>query len=88
MQFADVAGIIKPDSDSHYLLKNCHCGSDDVVYLSRRACGGNVVTWQVKCLHCNAHTKSTHIRHDAQIAWNTRQHIIFDKEVKTWAKAR
>lgn len=71
-----VVEYIKPEPDSQYLLKACDCGSNEAVYLQCKDPLGNL-SWRVKCLRCNAHTESSFpIRHDAQIAWNTGQHII------------
>lgn len=73
----DVAGKIKPDPDSQYRLKQCDCGSSEVVYLSCDDPFGGLA-WRVKCMECGQETLCCCYknRHAAQIAWNTGQRAI------------
>lgn len=75
MTFTDVVEMSKPNPESQYRLKNCSCGSDEVVYLHCKDVFGHLV-WRVKCMDCMAETaRSFPIKHDAQIAWNTGEDI-------------
>lgn len=65
----DVIEIKKPDPDSHFLLRPCKCGSDNVAYVHYEAKGGEA--WRVKCFDCGyVVDKGNKARHDAQINWN------------------
>lgn len=68
MKLDDAIEIKKPDPDSHFRLRPCKCGSDNVAYV-RYTNGGDA--WRVSCFDCG-HTvdKGHHDRHDAQVVWN------------------
>lgn len=69
--FDGVVEMTHPAPDSQYRLKNCDCGSSEVVYLHCKD-GDSDFSWRVLCLKCKAQTISAYpIKHDAQIAWNT-----------------
>ncbi len=72
----DVVEMQKPDSVSQYRLKDCSCGSGEVVNLLCKDPFG-LLEWRVKCMSCGADTICRYpIKHNAQIAWNTGVNII------------
>jgi len=71
MVFDDVVAMDKPKEDSQFRLKNCTCGSGEVVYLHCVDPFGHL-EWKVKCTDCMRETLHTFpIKHDAQACWNT-----------------
>lgn len=70
MKLDNVVQMIKPEPDSQYRLKDCQCGSDQVVYLQLKAYSGQLV-WVVRCMNCGKQTRpDTMVRHTAQVRWN------------------
>ena len=69
----DAIEVIRPDPDSHFRLLPCRvCQSEDIAY--ERPWG-----WRVRCQACgHAVDIGTHVRHEAQVAWNKE-----NKNVKT-----
>lgn len=65
MRHDHVVDIKKPDSDSHYCLVPCKCGSDNVAYLL--GVDGN---WRGHCFDCGHTGEGAAVRHDAQQKWN------------------
>lgn len=71
--FEDVAQIIHPAPDSQYRLTPCDCGSTQVVYAQYIDQDGGLL-WRVVCTDCGATVdERTPIRHQAQMAWNSRR---------------
>lgn len=68
MVMDNVAQMLLPDPDSQWRLKDCSCGSDEVVYLQVNA---EPALWKVRCMKCGKETEDHAIRHNAQLEWNT-----------------
>lgn len=70
--YEDVVQIVKPDPDSHYRLRDCLCGSSQVVYAEYIHTNGTLL-WRVVCTDCGAAVDlQTRSRHDVQVEWNRR----------------
>lgn len=71
--YDDVVEIIKPDPDSQYRLRDCTCGSDQVIYAKYIGAQGEML-WRVVCTDCGATADlQGDIRHQVQMAWNRRK---------------
>lgn len=70
MVLTDAIAVIKPEPDSHFVLRPCPvCKSDNVAYVGYML--GGLEPWRVQCFDCG-HTvdKQTIFRHNAQRHWN------------------
>lgn len=66
----DATEVIRPDPDSHFRLLPCKACRDDNVAYER------ILGWRVRCQACgHAVDINTHIRHEAQVAWNKENAI-------------
>ena len=65
MRLDNAVEIIKAEPDSHYRLKPCKCGSDNVAYML-----GVDGLWRGHCFDCGHNGKGAKIRHEAQEMWN------------------
>lgn len=71
--FDDVVQIEKPEPDHHYRLIPCDCESQEVVYAQYIDTAGALM-WRVVCIDCGATVDiHTNVKHQAQLAWNTRR---------------
>lgn len=61
---------VKPAPDSQYRLVPCRCGGEPV-YHHLEYDWTDVDYWRVACPVCGRQTTDFHIKHDAQIDWNT-----------------
>ena len=68
----DVVQVIRPDTDSHFLLLPCPppCTGGVPVYEQYNTPAG--MRWRVRCPACGATTdpKPYIVRHTVQLAWN------------------
>lgn len=67
MVMDNVIQVVKPAPDSHFLLLNCGCGSDNVAYVEKAE-----GMWAVKCFDCGKELldQGGWCRHGIQVAWN------------------
>lgn len=79
--FEDVLEIDKPAPDSHYRLRDCLCGSSQVVYAKYIHTTGAEL-WRVVCTDCGAAVDlQTPVKHTVQVEWNRRNnHGEIDSE--------
>ena len=71
-KFEDVLQIVKPAPDSHYRLRDCLCGSSQVVYAEYIHPSGAQL-WRVVCTDCGAAVDlQTRVKHTLQVEWNRR----------------
>lgn len=72
--YEDALQIIKPEPDSHFLLRPCpNCGSDNVAYLQYLHPEKGEL-WRVCCFDCQETLDpgDATARHPVQILWNRR----------------
>ena len=68
MELVNAKQVIKPEPDSHFQLRVCGCGSDNVAYVEYK----DAVPWRVRCFDCEhelVHPDGV-TRHGIQVAWN------------------
>lgn len=69
--------VIRPDPDSHFRLVSCKvCRGEDVCYEYH-------LGWRVRCQACgHAVDIGTHVRHEAQVAWNKENNNVKTKSIR------
>jgi hypothetical protein len=70
----DAVEIIKPDPDSHFLLRPCRrCGGADVKYVKYLHPTKGAL-WRVVCFNCHETLDpgNATARHPVQVLWNRR----------------
>lgn len=65
MKLDDVVDIKVPEPDSHFRLKACQCGSDNVAYAL-----GTDGKWRGRCFDCGNTGEGSQVPHEAQQKWN------------------
>lgn len=67
MELRNTVQIVKPARDSHFLLLNCGCGSDNVAYVETDA-----GLWAVRCFDCDRVLEHPDgkTKHGIQQVWN------------------
>ena len=66
-----VIQTIRPDRDSHFLLRPCLCKSENVAYVQFRR--GSETLWKVCCFDCGREITAPSgatSRHEIQVVWN------------------
>lgn len=65
MSLDDVLQVLPAVQDSHFRLKSCRCGSENVAYVQRKD-----ERWAARCFDCGREGPGDDTRHGAQGKWN------------------